>query len=405
MKASFVKLLLNTQYYNKIKHKLSPTMFEGEEALIWNCIKWGHEEFKRDLNTEELYELIKVQNPTLTLATKTNVASIIDDIKEATDIGEDVATVALKHLWKKEIGMQIANYGLELNEGKRDDLLDLESLIRRVGEDFIPIDFIPPITTDVDKVLEALEARTAWKFNIPSLYKVLPGMSGGDFLYVLARPESGKTAFIVHLMAGPEGFAEQGANVHCIFNEEPAIRTMMRAISCNSGMTREEVEVDKIKAKGLFSSIANNLTFVDDVTMTLGRLDAYCRRNKPDVLIIDQLDRVTASGSFESSHERLGEVYSKAREIAKIHNTLLVGVCQASAEAQDKTRVHYSHSEGSKTAKAATADVVIGIGKSAEEDENFTNDIRYLTLSKNKCSGWHGTLPVKIIPKLSRFMD
>ena len=42
-------------------------------------------------------------------------------------------------------------------------------------------------------------------------------------------------------VAAPFGFAEQGAKIHAFINEEPAIRTQMRAISCYTGMTREEI--------------------------------------------------------------------------------------------------------------------------------------------------------------------
>lgn len=406
MKAPFIRLLLQTQFYNKFKNKLEDEMFDGEEAYIWSIIKWGHEEFKRDLRVDELYDLIKIQNPTLTSASKNNIASIIDDVNTAEAANEDFANKVLHHLWKKQQGLFIANYGLELTEGKRADLLDLQARINSIGEDFLPNDNLNIVPTDVDDVLTAMQNRDMWKFNIPSLHAKLPGMSGGDFLYVLARPESGKTAFIVNTIAGPGGYAEQGARVHCLFNEEPAIRTMLRAISCYTGMTKEEIEADKPKARDLFNKVKGNLTFIDDVTFTLGRLDAYCRRFKPDVMVVDQLDRVSASGAFESSHERLGEIYSKARELAKIHDCLLIGVSQASAEAQGKSKVHYAHSEGSKTSKAACADVVLGIGRTDEEGmDGQENTIRSLYLSKNKVNGYHGLINVRIIPKLSRYED
>ena len=66
-------------------------------------------------------------------------------------------------------------------------------------------------------------------------------LGGGNLMIAFARPETGKTAFWVSLCAGPNGFAEQGAKIHAFINEEPAIRTQMRAISCYTGMTREEI--------------------------------------------------------------------------------------------------------------------------------------------------------------------
>ena len=90
-----------------------------------------------------------------------------------------------------------------------------------------------------------LDVTTKWKFNIPVLKENVGGIGGGNLMIAFARPETGKTAFWVSLCAGPNGFAEQGAKIHAFINEEPAIRTQMRAISCYTGMTREEIILEK----------------------------------------------------------------------------------------------------------------------------------------------------------------
>ena len=64
-------------------------------------------------------------------------------------------------------------------------------------------------------------------------------------MIAFARPETGKTAFWVSFVQDQMVSAEQGAKVHAFINEEPAIRTQMRAISCYTGMTREEIILDK----------------------------------------------------------------------------------------------------------------------------------------------------------------
>ena len=60
-------------------------------------------------------------------------------------------------------------------------------------------------------------------------------------MIAFARPEVGKTAFWVSLCTAPNGFAAQGAKVHSFINEEPAVRTQMRAISCFTGYNREQI--------------------------------------------------------------------------------------------------------------------------------------------------------------------
>jgi hypothetical protein len=78
----------------------------------------------------------------------------------------------------------------------------------------------------------------------------------------------------------------------------------------------------------------------------------------------------------------------------------LIGVSQASNDASGRTRLDYSMMEGSKIGKAAEADLIIGIGKD-QDDESIT---RYLTVSKNKLSGWHGTILAQIQPEISRYV-
>jgi hypothetical protein len=58
--------------------------------------------------------------------------------------------------------------------------------------------------------------------------------------------------------------------------------------------------------------------------------------------------------------------------------------------------------EGSKIGKASEADLIIGIGKTEVEPDD---EIRHLTISKNKISGWHGTIATKIHPQISRYTE
>ena len=77
---------------------------------------------------------------------------------------------------------------------------------------------------------------------------------------------------------------------------------------------------------------------------------------------------------------------------------------QASADGEGKTRIDFSMAEGSKTGKAAEADVILGIGKhSGDNEDGLPDNTRFLTISKNKLSGYHGTIPVMIEPEIGRY--
>jgi len=56
--------------------------------------------------------------------------------------------------------------------------------------------------------------------------------------------------------------------------------------------------------------------------------------------------------------------------------------------------------ENSKTGKAAEADLIIGIGK---QDVSDNERQRYLTISKNKLTGFHGNIVCNLDTDTSRY--
>ena len=69
------------------------------------------------------------------------------------------------------------------------------------------------INIDELKLIEDEEKFGNFKFNIKRLQDATHGVGGGNFVVVFARPEAGKSAFWISLVANKNGFAEQGKNV------------------------------------------------------------------------------------------------------------------------------------------------------------------------------------------------
>ena len=65
---------------------------------------------------------------------------------------------------------------------------------------------------------------------------------------------------------------------------------------------------------------------------------------------------------------------------------------QLSAEAEGKADLNQSMMEGSKTGKAAEADLMILIGKTQQAEGEDEDPIRYLNLAKNKLNGFQGKI-------------
>jgi replicative DNA helicase len=378
------------------------SMFPSELADLYDTIVDGHDKYDRNLTVVEVRELFRVNNPTATRAKRELLAEILDDISAYAPIGEDVAQDVLTKMWQQEVGRRIADMGLAMMEGNPEKIHEIKELIERSEDGFVPEDEDDaPISTDLDELLEYDSLANCWEFNIPSLSRAVRGGRAGEFMIAFARPEVGKTAFYVSLAVAPNGFCAQGAYVHIITNEEPAKRTMIRAMSAYTGFSKEQLYMHREQAKQKFTEIQANIIMRDKVDASVEWLNKYCERHKPDVVIIDQLDKLDVMGTFARTDEKLRQIYLKFREVCKRHDVFGIGISQASADAENRTNVTYAMMENSKTGKAAEADLIIGIGKQDITDHNDTR--RYLTISKNKLTGFHGNIVCNLETDTSRY--
>jgi RecA-family ATPase len=182
---------------------------------------------------------------------------------------------------------------------------------------------------------------------------------------------------------------------------------MLRAIQSWSGLNRLEIAQDPRKAADRFTAIRDRIDMKDTQDWSLDDAEAYVEKMKPDVVVIDQGDKIHINGNFAASHEKLRELYRRFRELAKRYGCALLVVSQASADAKGKTRLSPFEMEGSKIGKFAESDLIIGIGKMESNDVSDTDAdyARYLTVGKNKLSGWHGTIVCQIQPEISRYVE
>jgi len=397
-----INLLLKKDFYEENKGRVTKEMFTNGTGNLYETISRAHDDSEKDLSLEEVSTLhTEVYNPALTRTAKENFSSLINEIKEQEIPNKKIAGNILKAMHKRNIAQQIAVAATEIYNGKDQDLSSIQSFIDQSNEtDKQQYDYI---TSDITNLIDSLKDNTKWKFNLHPLKEKVNGVGEGNLLVIFARPESGKTAFWVNLVSGIDGFASQGAKVCALINEEPAIRTQMRLINAHTGMTFEEIREDTKKAKEKWSEISNNIKILDTVDWSLEQVDSFVAKEKPDVVIIDQLDKVYVSGNFSRTDERLRAIYTGAREIAKRRNCCVIAISQASADASGKLDITFDMMENSKTGKAAEADVIIGVGFRNKLDTD--KELRSLAVSKNKITGWHGMIPCIIIPELSRYAE
>lgn len=399
-----IKLALNNELYNSHKDLFLDSFFARPTDKIWSAIKYAHEVYKRDLNTAEIFELVCIQNGTLTSAAKEALEQLLVQVDELPHIGTDVALEVIRDAYKHELGRDLIETSYSLIEGKEFDIVKAREIFTGIENNYLPVqaeelDYVP---TDVFQMLDSLDKTPKWSFNIDPLQQRVGGLQPGTFTVLFARPECGKSAASIYLACGPGGFCDQGAKTLYICNEELAIRSMLRAVSSFTGMTFDQIKDNPTAASEEFT-IRDNIRMIDAGGWSTVQIRNYCAKFEPDVVIVDQLDKMKDYPELEG-HMRLRQLYTDTREIGKDYGCAIIGVSQASVEAEGKSVIDYSMLEGSRTGKAAEADLIIGVGvNSIVERNDGTENVRTFNLCKNKLSGNHSSFNVLIQPSICRF--
>ena len=403
MEKELIKLLLKKDFYNKNKRKLTKEFFTNGTGDLYETIRRAHEDSDNDLSINEVSSLhMQVYNPASTRAKKENFDELVNEIKELELPSETIANNILRSLFKRRIAQNIAQLASNIYNGQDADFSEIKKQLDTSFDDD-DADEYEYITNNIDNLIDKLKDNTKWKFNLAPLKEAVHGVGEGNLIIIFARPEAGKTAFWVNLVAGIDGFASQGAKVCALINEEPAIRTQMRLINAHTGLTMDEIRADIQQANQKWAEVRQNIHILDTVDWSLDDVDDFVQKEKPDILIIDQLDKVGVTGTFARTDEKLRAIYTGAREVAKRNDCCVIAISQASADGQGKFDLTFDMMEGSKTGKAAEADVIIGVG---HRDKMDTDErVRSLAISKNKITGWHGLKNCIIIPELSRYAE
>jgi len=358
---------------------------------IKQSIDTAMDRYERSVTPDEIEALFMSDNPTLTTAQKQAYSSLFSQIKREEPMGSDVAQEVLSKLFQQVVGEDVANIGFDMVNGDAASLEALRNLLERYGDDFIPNLNIEWDDISIETLMAKAELEARWTFNIPSVTRKVEGVSAGQLIEVGARPNTGKTSFHASLIASPGGFAHQGAKCVILCNEEPTHRVGARYLTAAAGMSAREVRDNMPKAKALYEPVMNNIKIKEAGGRDMAWVESVCKSYRPDILVLDMGDKFGVQGSFARQDEALKACAIYARQIAKTYECAVFYMSQLSAEAEGRTTLNQSMMEGSRTGKAAEADLMILIGKSPSvEGQEEDSPLRHVNIVKNKLNGWHG---------------
>ena len=219
---------------------------------------------------------------------------------------------------------------------------------------------------------------------------------------VVARPDTGKTSFILNCLAywASQIKSTDHQLLYC-GNEEGIIGLKARMGVSLLGCDTEWAEQNpKIFGQKVVQRGGNKVRFHGGIRSTRD-VETLVKRYKPVVTILDQLPKFVLPGNKDEGPKGMANVYGWFREKSQELSTLMFGVAQAGATA--KEWITMDDISGSKTDVPGELDWGFGIGISTEAAMEY---VRFVNIFKNKMKhGKKGREQVTFNPVRCRYKD
>ena len=405
MEQALIRSLMTKDFYDDHRGIRCPDkLFSKDMRKIKNSVDYAMKTYNRTVTPDEVEVLFMSNNPTLTTAQKQAYGDLFSRIKKESPLGNDIAQEVLSKLFQQVVGEEIANLGFDYVNGSQTSLEPLRNLLEQYGDDFIPSMNIEWADISIENLLARNDMEARWSFNIPSLTRKIEGVNEGHLIEVGARPNTGKTSFHASMIAGEQGFARQGAKCVVLCNEESVHRVGMRYLTASSNMNQYEIKDNPKLAHEKYGVVKENIKLYDSTGRDMSWVESIAKSFKPDVVVLDMGDKFAKTAGFARQDEALKANAVHARMIAKQYGCAIFYMSQLSAEAEGKVILNQAMMEGSRTGKAAEADLMLLLAKNPDvEGEEEQSPQRHINVVKNKLSGWHGKIVCELDYKTARY--
>jgi KaiC/GvpD/RAD55 family RecA-like ATPase len=414
MELQLVKTLLKKDSWESFKDHIDYPYLKDtciELYYVYKVLALLHDKLAGDFTVDDLEAFFYATYPDVK---KDIYAAVFEQIK-ASEVSDAVGQEVLKAMETKKKLLALSEAAFSASQGRvpqgavdsdpiRNVLQIADSLTRPEEADSGEEVFI---TTDLEDLINEVVKQQGLRWPLDCLNKSLGSLRKGDFGFIFARPETGKTTFIASAVGR---FLPQASRPIIWFNnEEEGRKVMLRVYQSYFGVTLQELlaNVEYFKEK-FTKEVGSNFLLVDDAAIEKGKVERICKKYNPSLIIFDQIDKIKG---FKADRDDLvyGSIYQWARELAKMYAPT-IGVCQADGTAEGQKWLTMGNVSNAKTSKQAEADWILGIGKTADEASEY---VRYLNISKNKLVGdddsipelRHGRFEVLIQPDIARYKD
>ncbi len=360
----------------------------------------------RDFSVSDLEAFFYSKYPDSNRATYDGLFKDLSDC----EVSEEVGYACLEAIKRRKALLKLSELAYRASTGTA-EIAEVQSVLEELTDGRTEVEVAEDsfITTNLEEIVNATVAKPGIRWPLGCLNKSLGSLRKGDFGFVFARPETGKTTFIAGAAASALGQVDRP--VVWFNNEEQDDKVMLRVVQSYFGITLMELMGNVKKYNALFNEqVGKKFLLVNSSRVDINRssVERILDARRPSLIIYDQIDKIKG---FKADRDDLllGAIYQWARELAKIYAPS-IAVCQADGTGEGQKWLTMANVANAKTSKQAEADWILGIGKTHDAAAEY---VRYLNISKNKLMGdsdsepslRHGRFEVIIEPEVARYKD
>lgn len=336
---------------------------------------------------------------------------VLDQLQKL-EVSEETTFTLLSSILAHKQLKEISLAAYDVTEGKLDidKMKELMNTFLSEQTSVVETETFDFITDDLEVLVNGAVTQPGLRWRLSTLNQMLGSLRTGDFGFIFARPETGKTTFLASettFMA--EQLSADAGPIVWFNNEEQGNKVKLRCYQASLGLTMPQLLSNLPENRNAYLQRTKGLHKIfDSGNISKSTVERVCQSLKPSLIIFDQIDKIQG---FNNDREdlRLGSIYVWGRELAKEYCPV-IGVCQADGTGEGVKWLNMGHVANAKTAKQAEADWIVGIGKTA--DLGYES-VRYLHASKNKLLGdadtdptqRHGKREVIIRAEIGRYED
>lgn len=403
-----IKVFLTYNVWEEFSKYVQVTELEEDLRIIYRTVDSFHKnnEEKKDLSLDDLSLLLFSTH----LKNKEFYEGVLSNLKDIT-VDHSLVVGYIDTLHKNRVLRDLAMAAYEVSEGKR--------AFSEVQEKYESLSAVKPLTettaigdlefttTNLEEIVQKTVKKPGLQWRLNTLNRALGSLRKGDFGFIFARPETGKTTFLASEITYMLDQTDQP--ILWCNNEEQGEKVVLRVYQAYFGITLQQLLANVSFFNAEFQKATKGrFKLLDSASLSKLSVESTITSLGPGLVIFDQIDKIQG---FDADREdlRMGHIYQWGRELAKTFCPV-IGVCQADGSGEGVRYLTMQNVTNAKTAKQAEADWILGIG--CVPDSGYEN-VRFFSIPKNKLMGdmetnpnmRHGKFEALIEPEIARYRD